>query len=71
LFNVKGKSAAEVSSFLDKYGVCTRSGLHCAPLAHRTIGTEDSGAVRISFGAFNGIKDVEYTADVIRRVIKE
>ena len=70
LFNLKGKSSSDVSEALDKFGICVRSGLHCAPLAHKTLGTPEGGAVRVSFGAFNSINDVRLTADVINRLVK-
>lgn len=37
----------------EKYGIMVRTGLHCAPCAHKTIGTIDRGTVRISFGYYN------------------
>lgn len=53
-FNVKGRSPAEVARRLDReYGILTRSGLHCAPTAHHTLGTFPTGTVRLSLGYFN------------------
>lgn len=53
-FNLEGRDPHHVAMQLDeKYGIQARSGLHCAPQAHRLIGTADIGAVRVSFGAFN------------------
>ena len=40
----------EMADFLGKLGICVRAGLHCAPLAHESAGTLDTGTVRISFG---------------------
>ena len=40
----------ELASFLGEQGICVRAGLHCAPLAHESAGTLDTGTVRISFG---------------------
>jgi cysteine desulfurase family protein len=63
-FNLINLDCGELSFILDqKYGIITRSGLHCAPLAHRTIGTIDKGACRLSPGWFN-------TADEIEKVIR-
>ena len=42
-----------VSSFLSKNGVAVRGGLHCAPVAHRYMGTVDMGTVRVSTSVFN------------------
>ena len=48
------RDPAEMAFLLDEqYGIATRVGLHCAPAAHRTLGTWPSGTVRFSFGAFN------------------
>ena len=40
----------EVAQMLAEHGVCVRAGLHCAPLAHESAGTLQSGTVRVSFG---------------------
>jgi len=53
LLNLKGHDCEEVGRFLSRRGICTRSGYHCAPLAHKTLGTPKGGALRISFGTFN------------------
>ncbi len=67
-FNINDMDCGELSTQLDyKYGVVTRSGLHCAPLAHKTIGTFESGSCRLSPGYFSSIEDVE---TVIRAVHK-
>lgn len=67
LFNLKGHSSEEVGRHLSKRGICVRSGYHCAPLGHRTLGTPDGGAVRVSFGLFNQISEL----DVLTRALKE
>ncbi len=59
LFNVDTVGCKESAEFLDKWGICVRSGLHCAPLAHKRIGSHGSGGVRVSFGAFSQKDDVE------------
>ena len=50
---------------LNSMGICVRSGLHCAPLAHRTIGSPDSGTVRVSFGYGNTRKDAIRLLEVL------
>jgi len=51
---------------LDKdFGIMVRSGLHCAPLAHRTLGTFPAGTLRFSFGWFNTMSDVRSAADAL------
>lgn len=59
LFNIPGKTSSEVASYLDEKGIYTRSGLHCAPTAHRALATGDSGAVRVSLG-FQNTKQEAY-----------
>lgn len=54
---------------LDANGVCVRAGLHCAPLAHATAGTLESGTVRISLSAFNTVREIEQTAQAVRRIL--
>ena len=49
----------EIAQQLAEHGVCVRAGLHCAPLAHQSAGTFDSGTVRVSFGPFNTGKEIE------------
>lgn len=57
---------SELSYLLDsKYGIMTRTGLHCAPLAHKTIGTFPNGTTRFSFGPFNTEKDINYVLTVL------
>ena len=69
LINIRGVGAEEVTSILSsKYGIAVRGGYHCAGLAHKTIGTWDEGAVRISVGPFNTRKDMEKLADAIREI---
>ena len=61
-----------VASTLDsKYGIMTRSGLHCAPLAHKTLNTYPKGTVRFSFGHFNTEEEVDYIVDSIKSIINE
>jgi cysteine desulfurase/selenocysteine lyase len=46
------------------FGLLTRSGIHCAPLAHQTIGTAElGGTTRLSFGPFTTEEDIHYTCD--------
>ena len=64
LFSADGKEAEDVAAYLDSHGICTRAGLHCAPLAHDTLGSD--GAVRVSFGAMNTEKEVRILCERIR-----
>ncbi len=67
LINKRGRDASEIARYLNDRGICTRSGLHCAPLAHKTIGTGDGGGIRISFGIFNTLKEVDVLCDALYR----
>jgi selenocysteine lyase/cysteine desulfurase len=40
----------EAAQILSRQGIAIRAGLHCAPLAHESVGTLDTGTVRVSFG---------------------
>ncbi len=58
----------EVATFLDtEYNVSTRAGLHCAPLAHRTLGTEKTGTIRFSPGAFNTEEEIEKVISYLKK----
>lgn len=54
----------------NEFGIMVRTGLHCAPLAHKTIGTFPTGTVRFSFGPFNDKKDISYALNSINSIIK-
>ncbi|MCX8130014.1 MAG: aminotransferase class V-fold PLP-dependent enzyme [Clostridia bacterium] len=61
--------SSEISYALDKvYGIATRPGLHCAPLAHQTLGTVNSGIVRFSVGCFNTIEEIDITLEALREI---
>ena len=68
LFNISGYSSTDIAEYLDKHDICVRSGFHCAPLAHRRLGTGASGAVRVSFGAFNTESEVDETAEILSKL---
>ena len=71
LFNIIGLSSVSVSSELDKRGICTRAGLHCAPLAHRTLKVPSDGAVRIGIGVYNTKNDLNTLYDALLDIIKK
>lgn len=57
--NIEGMDSSEVAYILDtEFNIAVRPGLHCAPLAHKTIGTENIGAVRFGVGPFTKRTDV-------------
>ncbi|MEG1255598.1 aminotransferase class V-fold PLP-dependent enzyme [Clostridium sp.] len=60
----------EISYLLSKnYGISVRCGLHCAPSAHKTLGTFPNGTVRFGFGCFNTENDVLYAANAIKDIL--
>jgi len=62
---------AEIAYELDRqYGIMTRCGLHCAPSAHKTLGTFPQGTVRFSFSHFNTVEEVGYAVDAINKILK-
>lgn len=63
------KDNAEIAYRLDQeFGIMTRCGLHCAPLAHQSLGTFPSGTVRFSFGHQNTEEEVDQTILAISRM---
>lgn len=67
--NIGEEGSSEIAFILDKaFGIAVRAGLHCAPLAHKTIGTLDQGVVRFSFGYFNTAEEIEYTLDSLQKI---
>jgi selenocysteine lyase/cysteine desulfurase len=54
--------------FSSQYNILVRVGLHCAPMAHQTIGTFPDGTVRLSMGYFNTLEDIELAVQAIRRI---
>lgn len=70
--NIDGMESSYLAHALDeKYGIATRAGMHCAPLAHQAIGTAERGAVRFSFGLFNTIEEVDRAVDAIKSLAQE
>ncbi len=65
-FNLKGCESEKTAAVLDDFGVATRAGLHCAPMAHKALGTLFDGAVRVSVGAFNNEAEVDYLINLLK-----
>lgn len=64
-FNIKDISSSDVVKRLDQNNICVRGGIHCAILAHETIGTVETGAVRVSINSFNTEPEVDEFIRVI------
>lgn len=58
-FNIHGHSSEETAEFLSRNDIAVRGGLHCAPSAHKMLGTLDSGTVRVSTSVFNNYVEIE------------
>lgn len=70
--NIKDLDSGEVTFRLDReFGIATRSGIHCAPLAHKSIGTLEQGAVRFSLGYFTTKEEVEEAIKAIKVIVSE
>lgn len=68
-FNLTDMDPARAAMLLDeRYGIMCRSGLHCAPAAHKTIGTYPAGTLRFSFSCLNTQKEVEKAVAAIRKI---
>ncbi len=71
-FNVAGMASSEVGLRLDEEcGIMCRVGLHCAPAAHKTIGTFPAGTVRFGLGAFNTADEVDAAVAAVRALAQE
>ena len=69
-FRAEGSDCEELGEALAARGAAVRAGLHCAPLAHRTAGTLDTGTVRCSFSAFNTAAQVEEFARLLGQTLR-
>jgi cysteine desulfurase/selenocysteine lyase len=71
-FNIAGMEPSEVGMRLDEeYGIMCRVGLHCAPAAHRTIGTFPAGTVRFALGAFTTREEVDAALRAVARLARK
>ena len=67
-FNVEGVPSDQVVAFLDKKGICVRGGIHCAILAHESINTVQTGAVRVSLNYQNTAEEVRLFIEAIKEL---
>ena len=67
---VRGAAVENIAETLARQGVAVRAGLHCAPLAHRTAGTEETGTVRFSLSFYSTAHQVEHAAALVRQTVK-
>ena len=66
-FNIEGVPSGEASALLSDMGFYMRGGLHCAPLAHKKLGTLETGVVRFAPSAFNTPEDVSRLIWALRK----
>ena len=70
-FRVSGMDCEELGEALGRRDIALRSGLHCAPLAHRTAGTLETGTVRASVSAFNVPQEIPRFVRELRQILTE
>ncbi|MCL2546391.1 MAG: aminotransferase class V-fold PLP-dependent enzyme [Oscillospiraceae bacterium] len=68
-FSVADKDSEDIANELSRYGIAVRAGLHCAPLAHRNVGTLAHGTVRVSFSIFNTEREVREFARRLKAIL--
>ncbi len=69
-FNLSGVPSHSLATALSREGFALRGGLHCAPLAHKTLETLPEGTVRFSPGVFNSQKDTESLVKTLKKFAK-
>lgn len=65
---IPGMDCEAVAQELSTRGICVRAGMHCAPTAHRSAGTLDTGTVRFSFSPFNDDRQIRTAAAAVREL---
>lgn len=68
IFNIEGLKSSQTAAMLDEFQICTRGGLHCAPSAHRKLGTVDIGTVRATFSIMNTQGEIEKFVDIVNKI---
>ena len=69
-FRVSGRDCEELGEALGRAGVALRAGLHCAPEAHRSAGTLETGTLRLSVSAFNTPAEIDRAAEVLAGLLR-
>lgn len=67
-FNIVDVPSSKTADFLNTNGIATRAGLHCAPSAHKVIGTLESGTVRVCPSVFNTGQEIQQLLFVLKKV---
>ena len=63
----RGEDSEQTAQRLAGAGICVRAGLHCAPLAHESAGTLETGTVRLSISAFNTAREILQAAEILKK----
>ncbi|MBR2372066.1 MAG: aminotransferase class V-fold PLP-dependent enzyme, partial [Clostridia bacterium] len=67
--NIEGINSSDVAAILaEKYQIGVRAGAHCAPLMHKTLGTQKTGAVRFSFSHFNDEQQISLAIQAVKQI---
>lgn len=69
-FRHKNISCEKIAEMLAENDICVRAGLHCAPLAHKSAGTLETGTVRVSFGFDTKIRDINGLTLNLKKFLK-
>lgn len=70
-FNISGIDSEETAEFLDNNNIAVRAGFHCSKSAHEKLKTTGSGTVRISPAVFNKRGEIDYLAEIIKKIRKK
>lgn len=70
-FLVDGMDSNEVATFLSNKNIAVRAGLHCSPLAHKTLGTEKTGTVRFAPGIMSDERQVDYLCTTLYEMMRK
>jgi cysteine desulfurase / selenocysteine lyase len=70
-FTAEGHRVSEIGLRLDEeFGILSRVGLHCAPAAHRTIGTFPEGTVRLALGVGTTREEIAFAIEAIKKIVR-
>jgi len=68
LFNIDNLKCEEAARILARNKICVREGYHCSPLAHQKLGTISTGGVRVSFGYYNNMRELDKFYKVLKKI---
>ena len=71
LFRSNAIPADRLGEMLNDLGFCVRTGFHCSALAHKTLGTPPTGAIRVSPSIFTTAQEMELLADAVQELLHE